>query len=111
MSHSRGCRLSHCSAGSKPNILPHRRLEFSMTDELESPFLTIDETAQLLRVNRRTLDNHRWNETGPPFRRHGGRIVYHRDEVLEWSKHRRVGSPQPVARNDASTRSDGYRGS
>lgn len=34
--------------------------------DCDSPFLTIDETAKLLRVNRRTLDNHRWKQTGPP---------------------------------------------
>ena len=51
-----------------------------MTDDIDNPFLTIDETAELLRVNRRTLDNLRWQDDGPPFRRHGGRIVYHRDE-------------------------------
>jgi predicted DNA-binding transcriptional regulator AlpA len=59
----------------------------------DSPFLTIDETAALLRINRRTLDNLRWREEGPPARRHGGRIVYHRDEVLEWSERRRTRAP------------------
>jgi hypothetical protein len=57
------------------------------------PFLTIDETAALLRVKRRTLDNLRWSKEGPPARRHGGRIVYHRREVLEWSERRRTRAP------------------
>lgn len=57
-----------------------------MCDDGDSPFLTIAETAKLLRVNRRTLDNQRWKQTGPPYRRHGGRIVYHREEVLRWSE-------------------------
>jgi hypothetical protein len=35
----------------------------------DSPFLTIDETAELLRVKRRTLDNLRWSGDGPPARR------------------------------------------
>jgi predicted DNA-binding transcriptional regulator AlpA len=76
-----------------------------MTDDSDNPFLTIDETAELLRVNRRTLDNLRWREEGPPFRRHGGRIVYHRDEVLAWSEQRRARTPPdpsheaPAARN------------
>ena len=52
----------------------------------DSPFLTIDETAKLLRIRRRTLDNLRWSGDGPPARRHGGRIIYHRREVLEWSR-------------------------
>jgi predicted DNA-binding transcriptional regulator AlpA len=64
-----------------------------MSDDSDNPFLTIDETAELLRVNRRTLDNLRWQNDGPPFRRHGGRIVYHRDEVIAWSEHRRARTP------------------
>ncbi len=50
------------------------------------PFLTIAEAAEFLKVNPRTLDNMRWKHTGPVFRRHGGRIVYCRKELLEWSK-------------------------
>ena len=68
-----------------------------MTDDSDSPFLTIAETALLLRVNRRTLDNLRWQNDGPPFRRHGGRIIYHRDEVLAWSKQRRARTPSTRA--------------
>jgi hypothetical protein len=37
-------------------------------DNDDSPFLTIDETAKLLRVNRRTLDNLRWSGDGPASR-------------------------------------------
>ena len=77
-----------------------------MTDDSDNPFLTIAETAELLRVNRRTLDNLRWQDEGPPFRRHGGRIVYHRDELLAWSEQRRARTPSakgpqepPAARN------------
>ena len=81
-----------------------------MTDDTDNPFLTIDETAELLRVNRRTLDNLRWRDEGPPFRRHGGRIVYHRDEVLAWSEQRRARTPPdrseepPTARNGDARR-------
>ena len=64
-----------------------------MCDDSGNPFLTIDEAAELLRINRRTLDNLRWKGEGPPFRRHGGRIVYHRDEVLAWSAQRRARNP------------------
>lgn len=66
-----------------------------MCDDADFPFMTIDETAELMRVNRRTLDNHRWRGTGPPYRRHGGRIVYHRDEVLKWSEQHRP-HPRPL---------------
>jgi helix-turn-helix protein len=60
-----------------------------------SPFLTIDEAATLLRVKPRTLDNLRWSGDGPPARRHGGRIVYYRREVLDWSERRRTHTPGP----------------
>ena len=42
-----------------------------MFEDDDSPFLTIDETAELLRIRRRTLDNLRWKDKGPPARRHG----------------------------------------
>ena len=60
------------------------------SDRYEVPFLTIDEAAELLRVNRGTLNNMRWNESGPEFRRHGGRIVYDRSALLAWSEQRRA---------------------
>ncbi|WP_245297066.1 helix-turn-helix domain-containing protein [Rhodomicrobium sp. R_RK_3] len=58
-------------------------------------FLTIAEAADLLRVHRRTLDNMRWKGTGPTFRRHGGRIVYQRDELLAWSAGRKAKNTRP----------------
>jgi hypothetical protein len=58
-------------------------------------FLTIAEAAHLLRVHRRTLDNMRWKGTGPIFRRHGGRIVYQRDELLAWSAERKAKNTRP----------------
>ena len=66
-----------------------------MSYHLDSPFLTIPETAVLMRVKPRTLDNLRWRREGPPYRRHGGRILYHRDEVLEWSEQRRARIQRP----------------
>ena len=57
-----------------------------MADETETPFLTVQEAATYLRLKKRTLDNMRWMGTGPEFRKHGGRIFYHRDELKEWSK-------------------------
>ena len=60
--------------------------ELPMTKQRKSPFLTIAEAADLLRLKKHTLDNMRWQGTGPPFRKHGGRIFYHRDELNEWSK-------------------------
>ncbi len=53
-----------------------------------SPFLTVVEAANYLRLGARTLDNLRWIGTGPKFRKHGGRIVYHKDDLDAWSKTR-----------------------
>ena len=65
-----------------------------MTDDIDDPFLTIDEAAQLLRVSRRTLDNYRSRKRGPPYRRHGGRIVYRLGDLLAWSEQRRARYPK-----------------
>lgn len=53
------------------------------------PLLTTEEAAGLLRLKTHTLENMRWQGTGPPFRKHGGRVFYHRKELLEWSERAR----------------------
>lgn len=59
-----------------------------MFDSTDDSFLTIEEAADLLRVKRRTLDNLRWQGLGPKFRRHGGRVVYRRSDLMAWSEQR-----------------------
>lgn len=59
-----------------------------MSDESENDFLIVAEAAEVMRMSKRTLDNHRCKGTGPKFRRHGGRIVYRRCDLLEWSEQR-----------------------
>ena len=56
-----------------------------MTEKPDTPFLSVEEAATWLRLKKRTLDNMRWMGTGPRFRKHGGRIYYHVDELKEWS--------------------------
>lgn len=56
-----------------------------MAENTETPFLTVEEAARYLRLKKRTLDNMRWMGTGPKFRKHGGRIFYHLDDLKEWS--------------------------
>jgi hypothetical protein len=53
------------------------------------PLLTSAEAAELLRLKSHTLENMRWQGIGPPFRKHGGRVFYHRKELLEWSERAR----------------------
>jgi excisionase family DNA binding protein len=54
----------------------------------ESPYLSVAEAAQYLRLKRRTLDNLRWAGGGPKYRKHGGRVLYRRDELEAWSEAR-----------------------
>ena len=56
-----------------------------MIDKPDTQFLSVEEAALWLRLKKRTLDNMRWMGTGPNFRKHGGRIYYHVDELKEWS--------------------------
>jgi predicted DNA-binding transcriptional regulator AlpA len=65
-----------------------------MTDDIDDPFLTVDEAAEVLRVSRRTLDNYRYRKQGPPYRRHGGRIVYRLSDLLAWSEQRLARYPK-----------------
>jgi len=53
-------------------------------NDLTSPYLTLQETAAYLRLNPRTLDNMRQRGTGPLYSKYGGRVLYHRDDVLAW---------------------------
>lgn len=59
-----------------------------MSDEAKNDFLIVAEAAEVMRMAKRTLDNHRCKGTGPKFRRHGGRIVYRLCDLLEWSEQR-----------------------
>ena len=53
------------------------------------PLLTTAEAAELLRLKAHTLENMRWQGSGPPFRKHGGRVFYHRKGLIEWSERAR----------------------
>jgi Helix-turn-helix domain len=63
-----------------------------MKEVNQNPFLNVSEASDFLRLKKRTLDNMRWMGTGPSFRKHGGRIFYHIDELKEWSLATRANS-------------------
>lgn len=64
-----------------------------------SPFLQLAEAASFLRLAPRTLDNMRQRGTGPLYSKHGGRVVYHRDDLIDWSnQHRRRTTSEKVPR-------------
>lgn len=52
---------------------------------LDSPFLTPAEAAKFLRIKLRTLNNMRYRDEGPRYRKHGGTVVYHIDDLRAWS--------------------------
>lgn len=56
-----------------------------MLKDLTTPFLDTEEAADYLRLKKRTLDNMRWLGTGPRYRKHGGRIAYHIEDLQAWS--------------------------
>ncbi len=53
---------------------------------IETPFLDTDRAAQYLLISSQTLKNHRMLGSGPTYRRHGGKIVYHQADLDHWSE-------------------------
>ena len=60
--------------------------------ELNSPYLKVEEAALYLRISQRSLEHFRSDGNGPPYRKHGGAIVYHIDDLDRWSAGRRFES-------------------
>jgi hypothetical protein len=54
-----------------------------MNDDLQSPYLTVHQAGEYVRLAKRTLDNMRWMGTGPQCRKHGGRIYSHVNELMK----------------------------
>ncbi len=54
-----------------------------------SPFLRAQEAADYLGLTRSTLEHYRWVGGGPAYRKHGGLVFYHIDDLIEWSERRR----------------------
>lgn len=52
---------------------------------IDSPYKTVEEAAEYLRLNPRTLNNMRCAGKGPCFHKHGRRVLYHIDELAKWS--------------------------
>jgi excisionase family DNA binding protein len=53
----------------------------------EGPYLTAEQAAQRLKVKKSTLEKWRILGSGPAYRDHGV-IVYHVDELDDWSSNR-----------------------
>jgi excisionase family DNA binding protein len=59
-----------------------------MQHAIKSPYLTPAEAADYLRLEERTINNMRWRGEGPDYRKHGGKVIYHRDDLDRWSQGR-----------------------
>ena len=67
-----------------------------MRERFESPFLDTEEAAHYLKLDPKTLHNFRWRGGGPPYRKHGGKAVYHVDSLLAWSARLEMESLEPT---------------
>ncbi|MGH1423007.1 MAG: helix-turn-helix domain-containing protein [Hyphomonas sp.] len=63
-----------------------------MENAQPSPYLLAAEAAAYLRLEERTINNMRWRGEGPSYRKHGGKVIYHRDDLDAWSRTRDAGS-------------------
>ena len=54
----------------------------------DNPFRSVVEAAAYLRLTRAALDRYRWSGGGPKYRKHGGRVFYHIDDLNAWSESR-----------------------
>lgn len=54
--------------------------------EDRSPFLEPADAAKYLKLNVNTLRNKRCAGDGPPFRKHGRKVMYHIDDLDRWSE-------------------------
>ena len=69
-----------------------------MGKAIDSPYLTTNEAAQYLRLKPRTLNNMRWRGEGPRYRKHGGKVLYHRRDLEGWSFEKDCGEGTSYAR-------------
>lgn len=70
------------AAPEKRKNIPRRKV---LLNDISSPYLLPDEAAQFLRLEENTLANYRAQKTGPIYRKHGGTICYHREDLTTWS--------------------------
>jgi len=64
------------------SVLPSE--EIQMANQRKSQLLTTAEAAEYLRLKPHTLENMRWQGTGPFFLKLGGRVFYRRSDLKQW---------------------------
>ena len=81
----------HALAETKTNIIEEERSILEL-------FLSIGEAAGLLRISQATL--YGWiHQRRIPYRKHGRRVVFHRQDLEKWSEGQRV---EPLGRHQSS---------
>ena len=63
-------------------------MDVATHQEINSPFYTPAEAARYLRLEESTLNAMRWRKEGPCWRKHGGKVLYHKDALDHWSRTR-----------------------
>ena len=63
-------------------------------DDGQPDFLTVEETASLLRTPRSQLDQWRYFQVGPPYVKLRRRVLYPRRDLEDWLERRKV-QPKP----------------
>jgi len=63
---------------------------------IQSPYRTVHEAAEFLRLSPQTMNNMRSKGTGPPYYKHGRRVLYDVDELRAWSVHFKTKHPHPL---------------
>jgi hypothetical protein len=58
--------------------------------DVSTEMLTTREAAEFLRIKPSTLITWRFRGKGPPYRKHGGKVLYSVDDLRSWSEARRV---------------------
>ncbi len=69
-----------------------QRDAISASASVDSPYLSAKEAALYLRVSLRSLEHFRSEGGGPAYRKHGGTVVYHLQDLERWSARRRYKS-------------------
>ena len=69
--------------------------ETSQKAEPAPDYLTVEETANILRTPRSQLDQWRHYHVGPPYVKLRRRVLYPRDDLMKWLRSRKV-QPGPV---------------
>lgn len=61
-----------------------------MGKKSKTPFRTTEQAAHFLVMSPKTLRNMRWRGEGPRYRKHGRLVVYHVDDLTDWSERRGI---------------------